>query len=129
VKRILAIARKEAHQILRDRLTLGILLGVPTMMLLLYGYALNWDVKNVPTLVVDHDRTPASRALVLAMQGSRYFRIVAAPASEAEVEPWFDADRASVALVLPAGMGDARPPCRCCSMAPTRTRRRPCSTT
>jgi ABC-2 type transport system permease protein len=44
MRRILAVLRKETHQVLRDRLSLGILLGVPTMMLLLYGYALNWDV-------------------------------------------------------------------------------------
>ena len=106
MRRILAVLRKETHQVLRDRLSLGILLGVPTMMLLLYGYALNWDVRDVPTLVIDHDRTPASRALVLAMEGSRYFRVVGAPASEAEIARWFDSDRARLALVLPAGMGN-----------------------
>jgi len=105
MRRILAVLKKETHQVLRDRLSLGILLGVPTMMLLLYGYALNWDVRDVPTLVVDHDKSPASRALVLAMTGSRYFRVVGAPESEAEIPHWFDADRARLALVLPAGMG------------------------
>ena len=85
MRRILAVLRKETHQILRDRLSLGILIGVPTMMLLIYGYALNWDVRDVPTIVVDHDRTPASRALVLAMEGSRYFKVVASPESEAAI--------------------------------------------
>lgn len=107
MRRILAVLRKETHQILRDRLSLGILIGVPTMMLLIYGYALNWDVRDVPTIVVDHDRTPASRALVLAMEGSRYFKVVASPESEAAIEPSFDADKARLALVVPAGMGAA----------------------
>lgn len=105
MNRILAIARKEAHQILRDRLSLGILLGVPTMMLLLYGYALNYDVRNVHTLVIDHDRSPASRQLLLAFEGSGYFRIVASPASETAIEPAFDRGQARLALVVPAGFG------------------------
>jgi ABC-2 type transport system permease protein len=99
------MARKEAHQILRDRLTLGILLGVPTMMLLLYGYALNWDVRNVRTIVIDHDQSPASRALLLAFTGSGYFRVVATEASDRAVEPWFDRSAARLALVVPAGFG------------------------
>lgn len=105
MRRILAIAMKETHQILRDRLSLGILLGVPTMMLLLYGYALNYDVRNVRTLVIDHDRSPASRSLLLAFAGSGYFRFVAAPASEAAIEPAFDRGTARLALVVPAGFG------------------------
>ncbi len=105
MRRILAVLRKETHQVLRDRLSLGILLGVPTMMLLLYGYALNWDVRDVRMIVIDHDRTPASRALVLAMEGSRYFRAVPAPPSEQGIGDWFDSDRARVALVVPAGLG------------------------
>ncbi|MEP7028599.1 MAG: ABC transporter permease, partial [Candidatus Eisenbacteria bacterium] len=88
-----------------DPLTLGILLGVPTMMLLLYGYALNYDVRNVRTIVVDRDRSPASRALVRSMTGSGYFRIVEQTASDAIVEPEFERDRARLALVIPAGTG------------------------
>ncbi len=105
MRRILAIAVKEAHQILRDRLSLGILLGVPTMMLLLYGYALNYDVRDVHTLVVDHDRSPASRRLLLAFEGSGYFRFVGAADTEAAIEPAFDRGQARLALVVPAGFG------------------------
>jgi ABC-2 type transport system permease protein len=105
VSRIAAMARKEAHQILRDRLTLGILLGVPTMMLLLYGYALNWDVRDVRMVLVDHDRSPASRDLVLAFTGSGYFRVVAEEASPAAIERHFDRGDARLALVVPAGFG------------------------
>jgi ABC-2 type transport system permease protein len=105
MRRVLAIARKEAHQILRDRLTLGILLGVPTMMLLLYGYALNWDVRDVRTVVVDLDRSAASRSLLLAFTGSGYFRIVAHEDRAAAVEPYFDRSAARLGLVIPAGFG------------------------
>ena len=106
MRRILAVMRKESWQILRDPLSLGILLGVPTMMLLLYGYALNWDVRNVRTVIVDRDRSTESRALVRALNGSGYFQIVAEPASDAVVEPLFEENRARLALVIPKGMGD-----------------------
>jgi ABC-2 type transport system permease protein len=105
VRRVLAMAGKEARQILRDRLTLGILLGVPTMMLLLYGYALNWDVRDVRMVVVDHDRSAASRALVLAFTGSGYFRVVGEEDGDRVVESWFDRSAARLALVVPAGFG------------------------
>lgn len=105
MRRVLAVAVKEARQIRRDRLTLGILLGVPTMMLLLYGYALNWDVRNVRTVVIDHDRSPASRSLLLALEGSGSFRIVGAEQSDAAVPRWFEKNGARLAIVVPAGFG------------------------
>jgi ABC-2 type transport system permease protein len=105
VNRIVAIVKKESRQILRDPLSLGILLGVPTMMLLLYGYALNWDVRHVHTVVVDHDRSPRSRELVRAFEGSGYFDVVGRLDSETQIEPWFDRSKARLALVVPAGYG------------------------
>ena len=106
MKRVLAVIRKETHQILRDPLSLGILLGVPTMMLLLYGYALNWDVRNVRTVVIDRDHSEDSRALVRAMTGSGYFQIVEQPASDAVVERVFQSNEARLAIVIPAGTGE-----------------------
>jgi ABC-2 type transport system permease protein len=106
MRRILAIVRKESRQILRDPLSLGTLLGVPTMMLLLYGYALNWDVRHVRTVLVDHDRTAQSRDLVRAFEGSGYFTIVARLEREADVERVFDRSEARLALVVPAGFGE-----------------------
>jgi len=106
MRRILAVLRKETHQILRDPLSLGILLGVPTMMLLLYGYALNWDVRNVRTVVIDRDRSAESRALVRAMTGSGYFQVVDMPPSDAGIEGVFERDQARLALVIPSGMGE-----------------------
>ena len=105
MRRILAVAAKETRQIARDRLTLAILLGMPTTMLLLYGYALNWDVRDARTVVVDHDRSPASRELLLAFRGSGTFRIVAEEESERSIPRWFERNRARLALVVPAGFG------------------------
>src|SRR5687768_805245 len=74
---ILAVASKELRQIARDRRTLAILLFVPAMFLLLYGYALNFDIRNVSLAVEDRDRTVASRELVSAFVNSGYFNLAA----------------------------------------------------
>ena len=76
MRTILAVARKEFRQIARDRRTLLILLVVPIAFLLLYGYALNFDIRDVPLAVQDNDRTSASREIVSAFVNSGYFQWV-----------------------------------------------------
>ena len=71
---ILAVSRKELHQIARDRRTLMILLFVPAFFLLVYGYALSWDIRNIPMAVDDRDRSADSRSLVSAFTNSGYFK-------------------------------------------------------
>ena len=77
MRKALAVGRKEFRQILRDRRTLMILLFVPAFFLLLYGYALNFDIRHVALAVEDRDRTAESRALVSAFVNSGYFDLVA----------------------------------------------------
>jgi len=74
-RRTRAVFIKELHHITRDKRSLIMALGVPVMMLLLYGYALSLDVDRIPTLVYDQDRTEASTDLIHQFQGSRYFEI------------------------------------------------------
>ncbi len=69
--------RKEFIQMRRDRLTLGIMVGIPVVQLLLFGFAIQTDVRNLPTVVLDESRTPASRDLIAAFQNTGNFRIVA----------------------------------------------------
>ena len=71
-----AVARKELRQIRRDRRTLLILLFVPAFFLLIYGYALNFDIRNVRLALQDNDRSSASRELVSAFVNSGYFDLV-----------------------------------------------------
>ena len=85
MRKVVAVARKELRQIGRDRLTLMILLFVPAMFLLLYGYALNFDIRNVGLAVEDRDRTSNSRTLISAFVNSGYFDLVADVTSEAEL--------------------------------------------
>ena len=76
-RKITAVARKELRQASRDPLTLTMLLGVPTMMLLLYGYAINFDVRHVSLAVQDLDKSARSRDLVATFVNSTYFDQVA----------------------------------------------------
>ncbi|MGH9372133.1 MAG: ABC transporter permease [Vicinamibacterales bacterium] len=101
----LAVYRKELRQIVRDRRTLMILAFIPVFFLLLYGYALNFDIRNVALAVEDRDGTPESRALVSAFVNSGYFDLVAAVYSPAEVERLLNLNTARAVLVVPEGFG------------------------
>ncbi len=105
MRKILAVATKELRQIRRDRRTLMILMFVPALFLLLYGYALNFDIRNVHLAVDDRDRSRESRALVSAFTNSGYFDLVADVTSAAALERLIDRNEARAALVIPAGYG------------------------
>jgi ABC-2 type transport system permease protein len=77
IRRIAAIAHIESLLILRDKRSLGLAFIIPLLLLVLFGSSLSYDVKNIPLSIWDQDRTPASRALIAAFQGSPYYRIVA----------------------------------------------------
>ena len=77
MRKAFAVGRKELRQIARDRRSLMVLLFVPAFFLLLYGYALSFDVQNIQLAVQDNDRSAASRDLVNAFVTSGYFRQVA----------------------------------------------------
>lgn len=101
----LSVCRKELRQISRDRRTLVILLFVPAFFLLLYGTALNFDIRHVKLIVEDRDGTPASRSMVSAFINSGYFDLAGAVYSPADAELALDLDRARAVLVIPEGFG------------------------
>lgn len=105
--RFVAIARKELVQMRRDRLTFAMIVGVPILQLVLFGYAINADPKQLPTAVVDHDRTVFSRSLVQAVANTGYFRVVAVPAGEDAADRMLERGRAQFAIVVPPGFGRA----------------------
>jgi len=100
-----AVMVKELRQIRRDRRTLLILVFVPALFLLLYGYALNFDIRNIALAVEDRDHSAESRALVAAFTNSGYFRFAGAVYSDAELQRRIDANEARAALVIPANYG------------------------
>jgi ABC-2 type transport system permease protein len=101
--RAMAVGRKEIRQIVRDKLTLTILLLVPAFFLLLFGYALSWDIRGIRIAVDDRDRTSDSRALVAAFVASDYFSLVAAPGGGAELTRLMNRNEIRAALVIPSG--------------------------
>ncbi len=104
---LLHVIVKEFIQLRRDRKMIPALVIGPIMQLLALGYAANMDVKEVPLLLVDQDRTAASRALLDRFEGSGYFRLAGAEDAAGRAEPWLLRGRAQVVLVIAAGYGEA----------------------
>ncbi len=107
MNKALAVAKKELRQILRDRRTLMILLFIPIFFLLLYGYALNFDIRHVALAVQDRDQSAESRALVNAFVNSGYFDLAAPFHSDTELQHLMDRNTIRAALVIPENTGRA----------------------
>jgi ABC-2 type transport system permease protein len=74
-RRLIAVARKEVKEIIRDELYLTLAFGVPLLLFILFGFGLTLDAKNIPFAVIDQNRSPLSRALVDRLVNSRYFTL------------------------------------------------------
>ena len=94
---------KELIQLRRDRLTVGMMVGIPAIQLALFGYAIQTEVRHLPTVVLDESRTPESRRLVEAMRNSGNFDVIEQVASRAQLGDRIEAGRASAGLVIPPG--------------------------
>lgn len=101
LNRMLAVFIKEFQQMMRDRLTFAMAVGVPIMQLVLFGYAINTDPKGLPTAVVSTDPGPMSRAVVAAMQNSGYFRVTHTLTSEKEADALLEDGQVQFMLVIP----------------------------
>ncbi|MBI4443129.1 MAG: ABC transporter permease [Acidobacteria bacterium] len=100
--RVWAVARKEFLHVLRDARSLAMAIAFPTMLLILYGYALTLDVDRVPMVVWDQSRSPASREFLSGFYGSRYFALRGHIGSYPELETAIDRRQALLALVIPS---------------------------
>lgn len=103
VRRIGAIVVKEFRHLGRDPRALALVIITPVIQLLLFAYAVSFDVDHVPTIVVDLDQTVDSRAYAQAYDASTFFDVVAHGATLTDVDAAFDAGTAKVAVVIPAG--------------------------
>ena len=99
--RVLAIIVKEFQQMLRERLTFAMAIGVPVMQLILFGYAINNDPKGLPTALVAYDSGPMARSLLAAVQNTGYFHVVAQPATEAQAERLLETGEVQFVLAIP----------------------------
>ena len=101
--RTYAIALKEFVQMRRDRLTFALIVGIPIVQVLLFGFVINSDPKSLPTAVVDYDRTEFTRSIAAALANTGYFAFVPSPASVAEVDEMLARGEIQFAIVFPAG--------------------------
>lgn len=103
--RLLAIAWKELVQLRRDRMTFGMMVGLPIMQLMLFGYAINTDIRHMPTLVYDQDHSAEARDFVARLSITGFYDIVGHVRDYAEIERALRQGRARVAIVIPSEFG------------------------
>lgn len=101
--RVGALARKEFQHLFRDPRALALVLLLPVVELLLFAWAISFDVRNVPTITFDADGSPASRAYVQQYTAGGFFAIRGSVASLDEIDRAFERGRARVAVVIPPG--------------------------
>ena len=99
--RLLAIFIKEFQQMLRDRPTFAMAVGVPIMQLVLFGYAINTDPKGLPTALVSQDTGPMARSLAAALQNTGYFSVTARPDSEMQGDRLVQEGEVQFLVVIP----------------------------
>jgi ABC-2 type transport system permease protein len=99
--RLLGMIRKEFIQMWRDRFTLAMMLFMPMMILGIIGWAVNTDVKHMPTAVFDQSRTPESRELLHAFTNSQYFNLDYHVDSYEQITRLIDSSRATVGIIFP----------------------------
>ncbi len=101
LQRIFALIQKEFSQAWRDRTTMGIMLTIPLMQLIIFGYAINTNVTHIPTVVADQSLDQASRTYLDAMVNSGYFDIIATAPDQAGAIKNIDEGQARVGIVIP----------------------------
>lgn len=101
VYRLMAVARKETRQIVRDPRSLYLALGIPVMLMVLFGYALSLDVDNIPIAIWDQDRSAQSRDFLDRLTSSGYFRLCFSTDSYGKIVRAIDDNSISVGIVIP----------------------------
>src|SRR3954471_12117513 len=97
------IAWKELLQLRRDRLTLAMMIVLPIVQLLLFGYAINTDVRHIPSVLYDQDHSAQSRDLARSLEATGFYDFVGDVGGYEDIQRALRANRARVALVIPAG--------------------------
>lgn len=101
IHRIVSIARKEFRQIGRDKRSLGILIFIPAFMLLMFGYAVDFDVRDISLAVYDEDNSLESRELIDKFIHSGYFNLKYHVNAPGEIDRLLDREVVRVAIVIP----------------------------
>ena len=101
--RVTAVAGKEFKHLQRDPRALATVLILPVLQLLLFAYAISFDVKNVPTVVLDQDNTPASRQYLQTYLSSEFFDVLGSANDLAQIDQLFDQNKVRIAVIVPSG--------------------------
>ncbi len=112
LRRLWAVARKESLHVIRDWRSLVLALLIPLILVLLYGYALTLDLRNVPAVVWDQSHSSESRKLLSLFQGSPYFSFIASVDNYRDLQRKIDRSQAVVALIIPADFSTRINGCR-----------------
>jgi ABC-2 type transport system permease protein len=105
VQRLRFLVWKEFLELRKDPKLFGVVIVAPIVQLTMLGYAATTDVRDVPVVVVDGDRSPSSRELIARFEGSRNFTIVDVVSTTRDVEPFLESGDAWLALSIPVGYG------------------------
>jgi ABC-2 type transport system permease protein len=102
ISRFMAILMKEFVQMRRDRLTFAMIIGIPILQLVLFGYAINSDPKSLPTAVVDYDKSEFSRSIIRGLENTHYFAMTESPVSEPEADRLLSRGVVQFAVIFPS---------------------------
>lgn len=101
LRRLFAISGKGVRQLKRDRLTFGMIIGVPLLQILLFGFAIDLDVRNVNAAVADHANTSLSRQVIVAAEASQIVKVNRSAAGPEELEALLDAGEIDAGIYIP----------------------------
>ncbi len=101
LRRTFAVAHKELRQLGRDPLSIGLVVGIPTLQLVLFGFAINMDVRNVPTAVLDRSHTALSRRILGELAATQTFRLDRVVDDEAEALRLLETSQVGAVVVIP----------------------------
>ena len=102
LSRAFAVLAKEFTQMRRDRITFAMMLGIPVMQLMLFGYAINSDPKHLPTAVFVQDHGAYARSILSAMRNSNYFDVIAEARTSEELDGLMAMGKAQFTVTIPA---------------------------
>jgi ABC-2 type transport system permease protein len=102
IYRLMGLVRKEFIIIFRDRGTIAMLVILPIMLLILFGFAIDLDPKHLPTAIIDYDHSPLTRSLISNLETSRYFKILEMTQDGRQVKQQLHSSQLSFAITIPA---------------------------
>lgn len=100
--RINGLMQKEFTMIFRDRGTIAMLVILPIMLLIVFGFAINLDPKNLPTTIINYDQTPLTRSFIASLQSSGYYNLIKISNDEKQAKADLDSGKTSFTITIPA---------------------------